>query len=391
MPTRKAAPEPTQIKLSKREHKPSMRFLESKEFVAPPKVVSAKKPSPVIPQKRSHSKVARSAVKEEEPMLDMTIGLQAPVKKAPKHHDKPRAPEPSPRLSRHTPRAAPIVSEKPKSKSKAEPVSVSKPAPKAVAKPVISDPFKGRLSNPFGFGMVADLPEEPVRVNKREAKAATKKPATPPAPAPKDHVARAKTQKFQKRDRQESPSTVFKPAPKPAPAKQVSSLFGLFDNGNPFKAKKSKTLIATPSKFEIRSSAPKRNSTTRSSSAAKPAAAKKVSGVRSKLKAVTAIKSTAREAPKVSQKSKKIDKVVIKALLQKKLIQDKRATDRKTREAAKKQKTRGDETAKKTAKIEKVSQLKTVMKDKKKKAQESLAKKASGQKRSSNQFGLGLN
>jgi hypothetical protein len=90
--------------------------------------------------------------------------------------------------------------------------------------------------------------------------------------------------------------------------KQSSSIFGLFGDENPFAKKPSKlnkTLIATPSKFEIRSA------TKPARAGRKASPAKKAMGIRGKLNKA-ADKKKAPVAAKVSDKSKKIDKNKLK-------------------------------------------------------------------------------
>ena len=104
------------------------------------------------------------------------------------------------------------------------------------------------------------------------------------------------------------------------------SFLGLFGGSNPFMkpSKMSKTLIATPSKFEIRSHPAK------SAAAKSSKSAVKKTGVHSK---VTAKKTKVSKAPKVSQKSKQIAKEKnIKKLLKAKIMQKKEEADRKRKE-----------------------------------------------------------
>jgi len=164
---------------------------------------------------------------------------------------------------------------------------------------------------------VAKKPAEikkPLFVRKRDAKAAEKaeKP-TKVDGAPKNFMMKAKS----------APIAAKKP---------IKSIFGLFGGENPFVKKPSKvnkTLIATPSKFEIRNE-PKRGKSRSSKSAAEA----KAIGIRGKLKKVAAAKKIEKKAPIVAKTSKKIDKVKAKAIL----LKAKALKAKKTKKVAPKKK-----------------------------------------------------
>lgn len=135
-------------------------------------------------------------------------------------------------------------------------------------KPV--EALKSKPASKALFGMFDDLDEAPEPTpKKREAKAASKlfgfgklggklskdkKAAAPSQPEPKE----AAPTKFAKKSfgfgfEEPSTSKLFKPKPAVAASKETDKYKALF-SGNPFlqKPKLAKTLIATPSKFDIR-------------------------------------------------------------------------------------------------------------------------------------------
>ena len=238
-------------------------------------------------------------------------------------------------------------------------------------KPVVESKA-GKSSNPFGFGVfdepIVDKKHEkkqekiappkktrteliletlkPVFVKKRDIKAESKFAAPLPVPVKKEakpEMKASKPMKFQKRDRSVGkPASFLKPAAAKPADKSTSKFLGLLSGENPF-LKTKKTLIATPSKFEIRTEVekPKGRGRPRKDPSDKSTAAKKPLGIRGKLDKVkksTKSPDTKSKVPKMSAKSKKIEKEKIKKLIQK---------------------------AKKEAKIKKISEKKASMKAKK--------------------------
>ena len=194
--------------------------------------------------------------------------------------------------------------------------------------------MKQASSNPFGFGIVDDTASahEKKRDKKAQAKAEekvaekkTEKPKfsgssklgkkVPDTSKIDPEVVEPKPQKYQKKDRSSFGFGLL--AKNPEKAKPSNSFFGLFGGKNPFlkPSKVSKTLIATPSKFEIRHESPKKP-------VGRPP---KAAGIRDKLKPKAArpvgrpVGST--KPAKMSVKSKNIQKA--KDLLKKKLKEKK--------------------------------------------------------------------
>ena len=204
----------------------------------------------------------------------------------------------------------------------------------------VAESKQSKSSNPFGFG-IADAPVSkhvktktdlimdtlrPVFIKKREAKAESKQAV----PQLKKEVAKpdikaSKPMKFQKRDRSAKPvigklGSGSRPALSKPVDKSTSKFLGLLSGENPF-LKPKKTLIATPSKFEIRTEPAKQTR-----GRGRPQGSKNVSdnkgkaGVRGKLdKVKKAAKSTDSKSkvPKMSAKSKRIEKEKIKKIIQK--------------------------------------------------------------------------
>lgn len=201
-----------------------------------------------------------------------------------------------------------------------------------------------------------------------------------------------------------APRQVSKLAPKPVlkpvvakPAGKVDKFAKLFLGGNPFaKAPKySKTLIATPSKFEIRNAEPVKRGRGRprkeeGSSPLKKALTAPL-GVRGKLsklkKSTTSVAAKKDTKQKLSAKSKKIDKVKLrKAFMRaRKLALREKAARKKEEAKAKKQmlvvkreekkaKLRALRGAKKQAKIQKMEKLKALIKQNKAKAKQRVAR-----------------
>ena len=149
--------------------------------------------------------------------------------------------------------------------------SATKKSDKVPSKPESPAPKKSstlplpKKHNPFGFGMVEEsspvvlkdstkksdkISKEEKKtafVKKRDAKVASKMKASPVSSKKKSPTPVKQANKFQKRDKSKQSVSVVK----------SSSGLGMFGGKNPFLKKPSKmnkTLIATPSKFEIRGS-----------------------------------------------------------------------------------------------------------------------------------------
>jgi len=119
----------------------------------------------------------------------------------------------------------------------------------------------------------------------------------------------------------------------PVEKKAAKGFFGLFGGSNPFlkPSKMSKSLIATPSKFEIKS-----HSTKKAAVKVTAKAEKKPTGVRGKLAAAkkAAAPKTSKSSPKVSAKSKQISKAnEIKKALKARVKAKKMEVLRKAKEA----------------------------------------------------------
>jgi hypothetical protein len=263
-------------RLPKRQPKPNMKYIES--MIPTPASRSERSVRPVKEQKQKvvpQRKIV-PVVEERKPFRGPSY-LQSSFGFGLGEDENIHEPAVSERRGRGRPpkSSSPAVSVQVATSSKLSAKTFSKIENKhKAAKVETKPPVKVRpakTSNPFGFGDVEEpVPEivAPARaekqfVKKRDAKV-ERKIKTPPKPASRLPQAKpvGRPQKFQKKDRSGglglglSPSPVKKAAA-PVEKKLSKGFFGLFGGENPFMkpSKVSKSLIATPSKFEIRSHA----------------------------------------------------------------------------------------------------------------------------------------